>query len=189
VSAVQTLAARIRAVTGGPVEWWNTGGGCMVLRVATADGGEVYISDREGPLSHPDYESDEHVEGFAAGYYPPGYGETHDEARELWIGPAREGGPEEPDDGDAATFEAWEAQDAAHRTAWLADQAAECAAAVLAFLPTVRPEPRAGMVGKYVAAVVSHDLPGGMVETTVHLSGGGAWTFTEPAAPQAGAVQ
>lgn len=179
MTAVRTLIDRI----GEGAEWYNTGGGCMAVNVPTPDGGYVLVSDRDDSFSHPDLESDNDVQGFAAFHYAPGYGETHNDNSEVYTS-AEYTGPREEDYPDTPEgYAEFEREDAAHRAGWLVREAYACADAVRAYRSKVRTEPRAGMTGKQVVAVTSRDLPGGVVETTVttwdRQSGNESWTFTE----------
>lgn len=189
MSAIETLIERLRAagITG---EWYNSGGGCMLVRVETPDGGEILIGDRDDSFGYPDLESDEHVSGFGSAHYPPGYQEWHDTFVDVH---RTEDDPTEPRWEDFPYTEAGEAEYERATAAWKAGHlvraAWDCADAVAAKYRSIRPEPRKTMMGKQIIAVASADLPDGRMETRVvtwdRQSGSESWTFIESPARDA----
>lgn len=70
-SSVQALMDWLnsRLPEGTEAEWTFTGGGCYAITVPLADGGELMISDVEGPLTERDLDSDDERYGWCVGRY------------------------------------------------------------------------------------------------------------------------
>ncbi|MCX6402182.1 MAG: hypothetical protein NTX33_19895 [Propionibacteriales bacterium] len=105
------------------MEFFNTGGGCMVLHAALSDGTSIVITDSEDTLARSDWDTDDHMSGVYV-QHVSGFVSADEETTEVAVilatGDVRECDPE-TDEPMAVDFAAIQAQVIAAVAQYLAD--------------------------------------------------------------------